>query len=279
MARLCCPPLSTQIAATAATRRDAALAFLEAEGLLEPGRAAIADLGWKLTTQRALRILLRRRGGGGELRGFYLGLSPEPYGPAETGAVEALFYAAGLEWSHQTGMRGIAGRTRVLEHILSGAPHGSVQRYVRDPGGRAMPVCAETEPRTAPVEERLAHLAQDFAARLDAACGGAVPGEPALLLEALMRDALAHPEPGWAAALGEIRVGVGKSNLNTVPLLQPYRWRDIPRRLAGGTLALRPWPELSRTAAPWGMRLAIAGEQALMAWLRRVRGLLRRARR
>ena len=279
MARLCRPPLSTQIAATAATRREAALAFLKAEKLFDPGRFAIVDLGWQLTTQRALRTLLRRRGAGAGLRGLYLGVSRAPYSPAETCPVEALFYAAGLDWSHQTGMRGISGRTKLLEHILSGAPHGPVQCYARAADGHAQPVCADANPRAAQPEQRLGQLAQDFAARLDAACGGAGPAEPALLIDALMRDALAHPEPGWADALGEVRVGVGKSNLDTVPLHRPYRWREIPRRLAGAAPHARPWPELSRAGSGRGMRLALAARQGLMARLRDARALLRDARR
>jgi len=280
MARLCRPPLSTQIAATAKTRRDAALAYFEAEKLFEPERFAIVDLGWQLTTQRLLGALLRHRAPRIVTRGLYLGMSRQPYSPAETGPVEALFHAAGADWSHQTGVRAIVGRTVLLEHVLSGAPHGAVQRYALDAQERAQPVCADADPHARHQEEQLARQAQAFAARLDAACAGAGPREPALLLDGLMREALADPEPAWSRALNRIRVGVGKNNLDTVPLHQPYRWGDLLGRLAGKARPARPWPELSRAVAPVGMRVVLTGRQWLAdAPLEKLRHRLRRIRR
>ena len=262
MARLCRPPLSTHIVATAETRRGAALAYLEAEKFFDAGRLAIVDLGWQLTTQRSLNALLRHRSSRTVMRGIYLGVSHQPYSPSETGPVEALFYGAGANWNHQTGARAIEGRKRLLEHILSCAPHGAVQRYTIDGAGRPQPVCGDADPRAQHQQQQLARLAQEFAARLDADCG-AGPSEPARLLDVLMREGLSHPEPFWTEALGKIRVGVGKNNLDTVPLHQSYGWRDIADRLTGGKSHSRPWPELSRAAAPSGVRMALVA----MRWL------------
>lgn len=279
MARLCRPPLSTQIAATAKTRRDAAIAYFEAEGLFDPGCFAIVDLGWRLAVQSSLDKILRHRDPDIVTYGFYLGNTSDRHSSAETGPTEALFHAPPADRSAVVGKPQVFRYTKLLEHILSGAGHGTVHHYATSAAGRPRPACAEAAPQARQQEERLAQLAQDFAARVDTDCGRAAAADPAPLLDRLVQEALAHPDPCWTQALGVIPVSTDQNNRGAMGLHQPYRWGEIAERLIGAGRPGRPWPELSRAAAPRGMRLALAARQGLMARLRDARALLRDARR
>ena len=278
MARLCRPPLSTQIAATAKARRDAALAYLEAEKLFEPERFAIVDLGWRLAVQSSLGKILRHSDPLLVTRGLYLGIAQDRHSPAETGPTEALFHVPSPDQGRQIGKPAVFGYTKLLEHILSGAPHGTVHHYAMDSAGTAEPVCADLAPQAQHQEEQLAQLAEAFAARLDATCAGAGPADPAPLIDRLVRKGLTDPNPDWIRVLGRIPVSTDQNNRGAIRLHQPYGWRDIAGRLAGNRRA-RPWPELSRAAAPAGLRLAMAAGQGLMTRLLDARALLRHARR
>ena len=273
MARLCRPPLSTQIADTAKTRRNAALAYFEAEKLFEPGRFAIVDLGWRLAVQSSLGSILRHRDPQLVTRGLYLGIQQDRYSPALTGPTGALFHRSHSDRDRQIGKPEIFARAPLLEHILSGAPHGTVHHYEMDSAGTARPVCADPDPQVEHQEKRLAQLTEEFAARLDAVCGRAIPTDPAPLIDRLARDGLTNPNPGWVGVLGRIPVSTDQNNRNALRLHEPYGWRDVAGRLAGGPRrAKRPWPELSFAAAPAGLRTVLKVRQALTGALRRLRG-------
>ena len=77
------------LASKSAQARGLLLKYLEREGALDEGVLAVADMGWTLFTQRALRDVLRPRGV--EVEGWYFGLANHRLGRMEAGGHHALF--------------------------------------------------------------------------------------------------------------------------------------------------------------------------------------------
>lgn len=126
--------------AAASERRRAALGYLRQEGLLEPGRQAIVDLGWHGRLQRSLRRLLEMGAEDGrtpDLTGYYLALVSRPPG-FEPDTMRAYLGAP----------RAVERLNPVLFEIFCAADHGTVRRYAPRPDGgfAAELACAANEP-------------------------------------------------------------------------------------------------------------------------------------
>lgn len=121
------PAVEAALLASAAKRRRAALGYLRQEGLLEPGRQAMVDLGWHGRLQQSLQRLLEMGMGEGrkpDLVGYYLALVSRPRG-FEPGAMRTY-----LEES-----RTVERLNPVLFEIFCAADHGTVRRYAPRPDG------------------------------------------------------------------------------------------------------------------------------------------------
>ncbi|MBV8732922.1 MAG: hypothetical protein JO336_24195 [Acidobacteriia bacterium] len=144
---LAASPVRDRLASKIEERRAQALRYFEQE--LDPFDAwALVDLGWRLTSQAALRLLLER-----PVRGYYLGLHGERTSPTEAGYAAGLFY-------YESGDRlaaappQIFGRIDLPRHLVGLAPHGTVHHY--EPSNSGMvPVCSDVK---GPMRELLASL-------------------------------------------------------------------------------------------------------------------------
>ncbi|WP_243311433.1 hypothetical protein [Fundidesulfovibrio agrisoli] len=116
------------------------LAYLEGQGALEGATLAVADMGWTLYTQRALKAVLAERGV--DVAGWYFGLAGRRLGRVEAGAHRALF----IEHAGQAapgGLESMLFRNQALmERAFTPASHGRVLGYSLT-GGKAAPLLAE----------------------------------------------------------------------------------------------------------------------------------------
>ena len=251
---LCQHPVRTYILEKSAKYRRAALAYFEQERLLDSGRFAIVDLGWRLTTQASLSALLKHVDPAISVQGFYFGLGKPFVGFSESGPVEALIHHSPIDVMRNTFATPFA-HAALLEAILSGAPHGSVLRYDFGEDGQPIPVCADVNESSQSEKTKLMALCEIFAKRLDEDLNRNTCTNTATLADQLLRAALINPAKIWIRAVGGIRVSTGTSLREscTVQLNQPYRWRKV----FSGNRSRHPWPALSLSEADPALRLTV----------------------
>lgn len=121
-------------------RHASCLEYLRQQGMFEPGRQAMVDIGWHGTMQRSLRGLIGTAGGPDEFFGFYYGLWPAALGNRfSAGLMESCLTTEFLPNHQQLEVeQGVA----LLEQFHS-APHGSVKDFQIDAAGIAQPVTQE----------------------------------------------------------------------------------------------------------------------------------------
>jgi GT2 family glycosyltransferase/FMN phosphatase YigB (HAD superfamily) len=260
--------------------RDRALGYLEQEGLLEDGRWALVDVGWRLTAQRALRRVLADADAHERILGLYLGVGRNRVPLAESGPFRALVLqdddleAPAHDW--------LFANTGFVEQVFAAAAHGSCHGYAETAGGIA-PVLrpALPDPRR-DAHVALLHGAVRDVARELAASGTLRP----LAAEALQAAALANarlaveaPTAAEARALGALRVGDDQNETRVAEVGAPLTWRRLARRAAikaGAPLvhdfdAGALWRAGSLAASPAPVRSAFHGLKALEPAARRAR--------
>lgn len=145
-------------------RRGPAVAFLEAEGLLDPVVAGIVDIGWTSKVLVALHRILNRDKAGIELNGYYLGLFLGRVSLSRAGQAKALFYQQPPDYAAASGnIPIIFPRQLVLDEVLGLAPHGTAIEY-RISGGRPEAHCAEIPDGHAALVEAVADAVEGFCA-------------------------------------------------------------------------------------------------------------------
>ncbi len=128
--RLQNPELVALIQSRAASRRQSALAYFEAQDLLDEVPSALVDLGWSLTSQKALNELLVTEGGRREaLDGFYLQQIHQRPPASEVGRAKALFPPVPMDRQRDLELTLPHQYAEMLEHTLGLADHGSVHHY------------------------------------------------------------------------------------------------------------------------------------------------------
>jgi hypothetical protein len=137
---------------------EGTIGYLTQEGVIAADAAAIIDMGWHGSMQRALEDLLRTQGREGRFPALYYGLWAE-HGVARVvpGFMEAFYSRDAVAPQEQPGLAGVV---EMLEE-LHGAPHGSVTGYRRD-GDRWVAELHDTAVEHAQHEEGTRHF-QDAA--------------------------------------------------------------------------------------------------------------------
>lgn len=107
--------------------REALEVYFRQQGLLSPGKWAIADIGWHGSLQQSLENLSKRFGGPAQVPGFYLGTFPGAQRYVSRGALHRAYLCElGQPESMLTTIR---TSVELFEWIFS-APHGSVIRMM-----------------------------------------------------------------------------------------------------------------------------------------------------
>lgn len=243
-----------RILAALRERREAALAYLEQSGFLEPGPRIIVDVGWRGSVQKALTTLSNVPPA--DIFGCYVGL----WADAISGSF-GLDTAAGylFTFGHPKWIADTVRQAYILFELYFSAPHGSVSHYAFQ-GDHAVPVHAtEAEPGGSIRREALAAIERSCLEefdRLDAILDGCWPDAiDAASALSEMEPLLVRPSARDVAAINRIPYihGIdGTLNarpVNPVPLRQLVvnmprameRFRNAPWR--SGTLrASLPWP-------------------------------------
>ena len=107
--------------------RSLMLGYLRQEGALDDPLLAVADMGWTLFTQRALKMALAPDGR--SVEGWYFGLSRERMGRMEAGAHHALFLERVGQAVPGTLENAIFRNIRLLEGAFARASHGKILGY------------------------------------------------------------------------------------------------------------------------------------------------------
>ncbi|MBK6974165.1 MAG: HAD-IA family hydrolase [Sterolibacteriaceae bacterium] len=211
--------------------------YFAEQGLVDQAEAAIVDLGWHGSLQRAIERLIARIGSNARTIGLYLGT----FAPARRYADKGMMMRGYLcENGLPTEMdRSIKLSVEIIEWIFS-APHGSVRRFVTTPDG-VQPLLAELdfEParweRASAVQCGALEFLDDYLRKWGGFDLPEVPPQDAVrtLIRALSRPTLAE-----ATALGDMKhvEGFGHVAVERYIARPPGSLRDprtYPRLLLG----------------------------------------------
>jgi FMN phosphatase YigB (HAD superfamily) len=238
--------------------RATTCAYLRAAGLFEPEPAAIVDIGWRLTTQRALRALLRTEQRDPTLSGYYLGLQIDRSSQSDAGVSTALFYASAPDRRAIALEYEIFRRATILEHLLGLAPHGTVHAY-RNNGSAVEPVSAPVAGPYVDMVEAIAAAVESFC-RTQLCNATRFADEPTaqVLLDQLFTSWCERPDPHSLELLCSVPASADHNNIGARPLVEPWRLKHVglslipPRvqRLLGLSSAMPIWPEAARLYQP-----------------------------
>jgi FMN phosphatase YigB (HAD superfamily) len=189
------------LAGKAAHSRELMLAYLEQEGALAGPVLAVADMGWTLTTQKALRDVLAGRGV--DVSGYYFGLTGVRLGRMEAGAHRALFIERAAQAVPGSLDSLLFRHVPLLERAFTRGDHGRVLGYERK-GGEVAPVLGPVPPgaqQTSEVQETVLAYAESLVRS-----GWGEDTVAALRETAVesLRRFLATPEPGQARAVAAL---------------------------------------------------------------------------
>jgi FMN phosphatase YigB (HAD superfamily) len=262
----------------AAAARELTAGYMEQEGLGEPGRWALVDVGWRLTAQSALRRVLRGR----ELLGFYLGVSRARRPLTEAGEYRAFLVEDDAPDAAHLNEGWLWRSTSLVEQVLAIADHGSCTGYRQDderiePRLRALP----SDPRRVELCDRIQSTIVACAEEL---------GRAGLLDEQLDdvraagllagRMLVFHPTREEAAALGSIRITDDQNETRTRELAPPLRLADVvmrSREKLGRPVerdfdTVSRWREASFERGPAPIRAVFRALRAASLAYRRLRG-------
>jgi FMN phosphatase YigB (HAD superfamily) len=267
-------PVCDVLAERICERRKQAERYFAEQGLDNSGDWALADLGWYLTCQTALRGLLNRN----TTQGYYLGLRPGRNSPVEAGRAQALFYDEPADRSPAAMPALIFSRIDLLEHILGLAPHGTVHHY--EPGASgATPVCSKVEGTAFQAISKFEQLTMEFAAANADLTDELGTGPVArAVIDQLTGTFFGKPKREWVEALRFIRVARDQNNLDAAPLARPVTWNAflvacLPQRLQRRypSPAPDPWPEASLCISSEALQNAIRMRTGTFALPGRIR--------
>ncbi|MBI4804307.1 MAG: hypothetical protein HY795_03635 [Desulfovibrio sp.] len=117
------------LASKSAQARELLLDYLEQEGALDCDVLAVADMGWTLFTQRALRETLANRGV--DVEGWYFGLASHRLGRMEAGGHHALFMERAAQAAAGSLESVLFRNIRLMARAFTRAGHGRVLGYER----------------------------------------------------------------------------------------------------------------------------------------------------
>ncbi|GAB6038224.1 hypothetical protein JCM15519_27830 [Fundidesulfovibrio butyratiphilus] len=208
----------------------ALLDYLKSQGALDEPVLAVADMGWTLTTQQALRAVLAPQGA--DVRGWYFGLTNKRLGRSEAGPHRALFIERAAQAVPGSLDSLLFRNVLFLERIFTRADHGRVLGYARR-SGAPVPLFGP-----APMgQEHTQELQETVLAFARSLVRFGWSQEVALALRETavqsLRRFLSLPEPYMARAVAELP---GESGLGS--LCRPLTLSDALRAWLRGRLGL-----------------------------------------
>jgi len=249
------PPVCSLIEQRVRERRAPAIAYLTAQGLMDPIAAAVVDMGWTSKVLSAIHRILHLKEAKHHLHGYYLGLFLDR---TYFGKTRALFYEEAPDFqrtSRKTSV--IRHRQHVLSEVFGLAPHGTALEY-RMTGTQSAVSCADVPAAHAALVEGIADAVEAFcleqAADVISYAGDEVARS---LLEALIETWCAAPHKGALPALEEgCKCAIDQSNPlpeRAAPLIEPWRLAESIKYLVPGrwherlgiTVRNGLWPEAS----------------------------------
>lgn len=257
-------------------RREQAIRYLEEQGLRDRVNWAVVDLGWQLTCQTSLRLILDPD----PVQGYYLGLRWDRPDPPKSGRAAALFYTDPPDRAAAAETASVFPRGPLLEHLLGLAPHGTVHHYAPSASGMR-PVCRDVKGPAAEYIGRFERLVTEFAmenAGLASELGN--PANARAILHELTDTFFGQPKREWVESLRFLEVAADQNNLDAMPLATPITWRQfllncLPGRLRRPfPLTVAPWPEASLCISPERIQGAIAVRTAASRLARSARSWL-----
>lgn len=208
------------ILSTAERERETVVGYLRQEGMLDPGRWALVDLGWRLTAQSALRRILGLAGHPEHVVGFYFAINSRRSRLRDSGSYRAFFVEDDEPGAGEGFDAWLYCHQDVIEQVFAMADHGSCTGY-RHQDGEIVPVLREqrSDPRRSEFGARLQDTIAACAAELHRAgllgdhldavrAAGAIAG----------RLAVESPTHEEAAALGWLPVGDDQNESRLRPL-------------------------------------------------------------
>ena len=253
---LASPAFAAAAAPARAENRRRLLAHLAQEGVLDPGPAAIADLGWLGSLHDALADLLAAEGRA-PVDCYLFGIE-RVKDPTWLDRRRGYFFDVNRGEGRDLFAR--PEERRGFLEVFCAADHGTVTGLRDGADGR---VEVETDPAWAgPVAAwGLGTVRAAIAAFAEALDPGALTAADLRavrpVIGALLHDFWLHPEPAEARAWGAFPFNLGEGHGSFIaPLAEPYGLADLARSLKGGK-ALRKhehfWIEGALAATPAGV--------------------------
>lgn len=228
--------MQSRVSSQVEQRCGEVLGYMEQEGLLNGDAWALVDVGWSLSTQSALRTVLRSRNPQAEVRGFYIGLRRDRVPEVE----------AGLAWGYvceedpNPHARALIMQYSLLEQLATPAPHGTTLGYQCNRDGQWVPLLADN---AAFVDEdscaRLTELYRQFAVK---ACQRELPAVNRNVVLALCNQFFIRPSRTDVKSLSGVQIATDPGECDRVPVvgrfssfdLLVFAWKNLVRRGQGG---------------------------------------------
>lgn len=280
--RLESPPLREAIRTNAHDRRRVVTQYLRQEGLCDPIRSGIVDIGWTLASQESLRRILAAAGGGTELRGFYLQLNQVRQGPSVAGPAESIFNESPADLKHTGARISLEHRAHFLEHVVGLADHPRTIGYRLAGDGRAAPQFADAPidaGHAASVEAVHRALERYIEAHKRSIVSWARGDESLrLVMHRLVESFFEHAGRPSIECLRHVSIGADQNDHDAHPLVGVLSWRDALRAALTAKPAdrvyadpLQPWPRAKRLLTPLSRLLVhdlsrFSGRLGARAW-------------
>lgn len=124
---LSCESIKTKILKSALDKREALQKYLVQEGIFEKSPAAIVDLGWTFSIQRAAELVLRELNPDFSLGGYYLGASFERFNDV---SAQTLFLPKHpSDQGSRLSCSFFPDRATLLEHIIGKCTHSTLRGF------------------------------------------------------------------------------------------------------------------------------------------------------
>jgi len=268
-ARLESPELARQVESQARKRRKGALAYLRAQGLMDELPTSFVDLGWSLSSQRALNELLTVHGGRTRpVGGYYLQYLHQRPSLRGTGPVRALFTP--VPQDRRQAFKPVLPHdyANILEHTIGLADHESVHHY--EPVVDRLRGAGEPVPfgASGPLAHASGGLPREV--REGAVAFASVHRDLALSswsldscatrrrLALLVREVLGSPSRQIVMELKSIRCSQDQNHRFHRPLARPLRIRDeLPGGWGSSRDPIPAWEEGSLALTRPMMRVAL----------------------
>lgn len=199
--------VATALVARSRAERQLLLGYLAQEGVLQPGRIALVDIGWNGTIQKALAAVGTLETVPLDLHGYYLGTLPPITKDLGGGTSRGFLFDAGKPAEHANAVLHL----RQLVEFICTTTRGSLRSFRRD-GTRVVPVHGTVDHPAGQqahiVALRDGALAYARGLRAERRTFGEQPISAAAAIRHLARTILT-PTTEEAHAIGDIRHGDG----------------------------------------------------------------------